>query len=74
MKNEPVEVIRGSGNVYRDLGKDDADGKQFKALLEPIPRRPDKAGDGHPAACAGGGGGGAGGVEAGGGVEIAGGG
>ena len=33
MKNEPLEVIRGSGNVYRDLGQDDADVKQFKALL-----------------------------------------
>ena len=33
MKHEPLEVIRGSGNVYRDLGQDDADLKQFKALL-----------------------------------------
>jgi predicted XRE-type DNA-binding protein len=33
MKSEPLEVIRGSGNVYRDLGQDDADVKQFKALL-----------------------------------------
>jgi predicted XRE-type DNA-binding protein len=33
MKNEPLEVIRGSGNVFRDLGQDDADVKQFKALL-----------------------------------------
>jgi len=33
MKYEPLEVIRGSGNVYRDLGQDDADVKQFKALL-----------------------------------------
>jgi len=33
MKSEPLEVIRGSGNVYRDLGHDDADVKQFKALL-----------------------------------------
>ena len=33
MKNEPLEVMRGSGNVYRDLGHDDADVKQFKALL-----------------------------------------
>jgi predicted XRE-type DNA-binding protein len=32
-KNEPLEVIRGSGNVFRDLGQDDADVKQFKALL-----------------------------------------
>ena len=33
MKPEPLEVIRGRGNVYRDLGQDDADVKQFKALL-----------------------------------------
>ena len=33
MKNEPMEVIRGSGNVYRDLDQADADVKQFKALL-----------------------------------------
>ena len=33
MKNEPMEVIRGSGNVYRDLGDPDANVKQLKALL-----------------------------------------
>ena len=33
MTNEPLEVIRGSGNVYRDLGQHDSDVKQFKALL-----------------------------------------
>ena len=33
MKDEAIEVIRGSGNVYRDLGQDDADAKQLKALL-----------------------------------------
>jgi hypothetical protein len=33
MKAEPLEVIRGSGNVYRDLGQEDADAKQLKALL-----------------------------------------
>ena len=33
MKNERLEVVRGSGNVYRDFGKDNADVKQFKALL-----------------------------------------
>lgn len=33
MKSEPLEVIRGSGNVYRDLGQDDSDVKQLKALL-----------------------------------------
>lgn len=33
MKSETLEVIRGGGNVYRDLGRPDADVKQFKALL-----------------------------------------
>jgi predicted XRE-type DNA-binding protein len=33
MKQEPLEVVRGSGNVYHDLGQNDADVKQFKALL-----------------------------------------
>ena len=33
MKGERLEVLRGSGNVYRDLGQDNADVKQFKALL-----------------------------------------
>ncbi len=33
MKKEALEVIRGSGNVYRDLGKENADIAQFKALL-----------------------------------------
>ena len=33
MKKETLTVIRGSGNVYRDLGQGDADVKQFKALL-----------------------------------------
>jgi predicted XRE-type DNA-binding protein len=33
MKNEVLEVVRGSGNVYRDLGQNEADVKQFKALL-----------------------------------------
>lgn len=33
MKKEALEVIRGSGNVYRDLGKENADIEQFKALL-----------------------------------------
>lgn len=32
-KEEGMEVTRGGGNVYRDLGKDDADVKQLKALL-----------------------------------------
>jgi len=33
MKNERLEVTRGSGNVFRDLGHANADVKQFKALL-----------------------------------------
>jgi predicted XRE-type DNA-binding protein len=33
MKSEQFEVIRGSGNVYRDLGKDNPDLRQFKAVL-----------------------------------------
>jgi predicted XRE-type DNA-binding protein len=33
MKDETLEVIRGSGNVFRDFGQVDADLKQFKALL-----------------------------------------
>lgn len=33
MKNERLEVTRGSGNVYRDVGHANADVKQFKALL-----------------------------------------
>jgi predicted XRE-type DNA-binding protein len=33
MKDQQLDVLRGSGNVYRDLGQDNADVKQFKALL-----------------------------------------
>jgi hypothetical protein len=33
MKAERLAVTRGKGNVYRDLGKENADLKQFKALL-----------------------------------------
>jgi predicted XRE-type DNA-binding protein len=33
MKREQFEVIHGSGNVYRDLGKENPDLKQFKAIL-----------------------------------------
>lgn len=33
MSDEPLEVTRGSGNVFRDLGEEDADLRQFKALL-----------------------------------------
>ena len=33
MKNEKLEVIRGSGNIYRDLDMPDADVRQLKAIL-----------------------------------------
>jgi predicted XRE-type DNA-binding protein len=33
MKGEKLEVVRGSGNVFRDLGRENADAEQFKALL-----------------------------------------
>jgi len=33
MKPEKLEVVRGSGNVFRDLGRKSADVDQFKALL-----------------------------------------
>ena len=33
MKGEKVEVVRGSGNLFRDLKRDNADVGQFKALL-----------------------------------------
>jgi predicted XRE-type DNA-binding protein len=33
MKKEKFEVVRGSGNVFRDLGHKNADAEQFKALL-----------------------------------------
>jgi predicted XRE-type DNA-binding protein len=33
MKSEKLEVVRGSGNVFRDLGHDNADAEQFKAIL-----------------------------------------
>lgn len=33
MKKKELELIRGSGNVYRDLGKENADIEQFKAIL-----------------------------------------
>ncbi len=33
MKRDRLEVIRGSGNVFRDLGYKNADGAQLKALL-----------------------------------------
>jgi predicted XRE-type DNA-binding protein len=33
MKSEKLKVIRGSGNVFRDLGHATADTEQFKAIL-----------------------------------------
>jgi predicted XRE-type DNA-binding protein len=33
MKGERMEVKRGSGNVFRDLGHKNADIEQFKAIL-----------------------------------------
>jgi predicted XRE-type DNA-binding protein len=33
MKREKLELVRGSGNVFRDLGRDNADLDQLKALL-----------------------------------------
>ena len=33
MKREKLEVVRGSGNVFRDLGHKNADAEQFKAIL-----------------------------------------
>ena len=33
MKAEKLETVRGSGNVFRDLGHVNADAAQFKAIL-----------------------------------------
>ena len=33
MKSEKLEVVRGRGNVFRDLGHKNADADQFKAIL-----------------------------------------
>jgi predicted XRE-type DNA-binding protein len=33
MKKEKLEVVRGSGNAFRDLGHKNADVEQFKAIL-----------------------------------------
>ena len=30
---DKLEVVRGSGNVFRDLGHENADAEQFKAIL-----------------------------------------
>jgi predicted XRE-type DNA-binding protein len=33
MKGEELELLRGSGNVFRDLGYENADVERLKALL-----------------------------------------
>jgi len=33
MKKSKLQLVRGSGNVFRDLGHPDADTQQFKAIL-----------------------------------------
>ena len=33
MRGEKLEVTRGSGNVFRDLRRKNADAEQFKAIL-----------------------------------------
>ncbi len=33
MKSENLEVVRGSGSVFRDLGYENSDAEQFKAIL-----------------------------------------
>ena len=33
MKSEKMEVVRGSGNVFRDMGRENADLEQLKAIL-----------------------------------------
>ena len=33
MKRKKLEVVKGSGNVFRDLGHKHADADQFKAIL-----------------------------------------
>ena len=33
MKKEQLELVRGSGNIYRDLDVPDADVRQLKAIL-----------------------------------------
>src|ERR1700733_14500340 len=35
MKSKKMEVVRGSFNVFRDLGRENADVAQFKAILAP---------------------------------------
>ena len=45
MKKEPFELVRGSGNIYRDFDVPDADVRQLKAILAAeIIKALDKAG------------------------------
>lgn len=33
MRDQKLEVVRGTGNAFRDLGHQNADAEQFKAIL-----------------------------------------
>jgi len=33
MKKEKLQIVRGSGNVFRDMRRESADADQFKAIL-----------------------------------------
>lgn len=33
MIDEPIEIVRGSGNIFRDLGMDNPELRQLRALL-----------------------------------------
>ena len=33
MTDEPIEIVRGSGNAFRDFGHPDADREQLRAIL-----------------------------------------
>jgi len=33
MKNDNLELLTGSGNVFHDVGRENADAEQFKAIL-----------------------------------------
>jgi predicted XRE-type DNA-binding protein len=33
MIDEPIEIVRGSGNLFRDFGHPDADREQLRAIL-----------------------------------------
>ncbi len=33
MKNAKLDIVRGSGNVFHDLGRENADVEQLKAIL-----------------------------------------